>query len=136
MRDVRTTHINLGHCLRQTLLRCLRVSKASPDHIDGDKRWVCGLCARRAPPATARPAAVPRAPVRFGHTTDVDLRQEVDAEGKAYNTLGIVYARRGHAALFTACVATAHLALADRRKPRAPSTYYLLPANRPTNLPA
>ena len=88
--DVKRSHINLGHCGRNVLLRCLRASKASPEHIAWAERFVCRLCRDRAAPMTIKPAAVPKMPRRFNHTVGIDLRQEYDSNSKSYVTIGII----------------------------------------------
>ena len=78
-REVKRAHVNLGHCSKAILLRCMRASKCSPEHLAYAKRFRCALCAQRAAPGQVRPAAPPGVPKQFGEAVIIDLRFEKDS---------------------------------------------------------
>ena len=89
-REVKRAHVNLGHCSKAILLRCMRASKCSPEHLAYAKRFRCALCAQRAAPGQVRPAAPPGVPKQFGEAVIIDLRFEKDSAGTTFPVLDVL----------------------------------------------
>ena len=89
-RDVMRAHVNLGHCSKAILLRCMRASKCSPEHLAYAKRFRCALCEQRAAPGQVRPAAPPGAPKQFGDAVMIDIRHEKDSNGVTFPVLDVL----------------------------------------------
>ena len=89
-RQVRRAHNNLGHPSRATLLRLLRLAKATQQHVRYAQLWKCEICLRRLPPAAFRPSSAFSKPTRFNEAIAIDLKFLDDANQVTYVFMNIL----------------------------------------------
>ena len=87
---VRRIHVNLGHADVQTMLRCLRMSKASDTAVKATRLFRCEDCPRmHEHPKEPRPSKVP-AVHDFNVQIGLDVFSESDAQGHQWSWLNIL----------------------------------------------
>eukprot|EP00972_Heterocapsa_arctica_P014082 2074056-Heterocapsa_arctica.AAC.1 len=74
----------MGHPSSQTLIRVMRLAKASDLHIRYAILWKCPICMRRKPPASFRPVSGFAKPTRFNEHLAVDLKFLHDSNGQIF----------------------------------------------------
>ena len=71
-RQVRKTHIGLGHLTKEVFLRMLRLGGASPVAQEYARAWQRPVCEQAAAPARPRAASTRLRPLAFNDTVAID----------------------------------------------------------------
>ncbi|CAE7262943.1 unnamed protein product, partial [Symbiodinium sp. CCMP2456] len=85
---IKRVHINLGHAPKETMLRALRISRASETAVKACRLFRCVDCPRLAEPKQPRPSKLPMVD-DFNVQIGLDIFQEKDAKGHSWSWLNV-----------------------------------------------
>ena len=86
---IRKIHVNLGHADTRSMLRALRVSRASEVAIKACRLFRCAECPRLQEPRIPRPSKLPFVD-EFNVMIGLDVFQEKDSAGQTWSWLNIL----------------------------------------------